>query len=111
MSSESLIPDNPLEFIQRCVQERKLFWTYHVNMRMKSRLIPRKMILDSVQYHKIIAAYPKDKYLPSYLVLSKYQDRVLHILFSVDTIEDNVRIITAYQPSLDEWDEDFETRR
>ncbi len=111
MSSESHIPDNPLEFIQRCVQERKILWTYHVNMRMRSRSIPRKMILDSVQCYRIIAAYPKEKYLPSYLVLSKYQDKVLHILFAVDTTEGNVRIITAYQPSLDEWDEDFETRR
>ena len=111
MSSESLIPENPLEFIQRCVQENKLLWTYHVNMRMKRRSIPRQMILDSVQHYKIIATYPKDKYFPSYLILSKYQDKILHILFAVDITEDNVRIITAYHPSLDEWHDDFETRR
>jgi hypothetical protein len=45
------------------------------------------------------------------LVLSKYQDKTLHILFAVDMTEDNVRIITDYHPSLDEWHEDFETRR
>jgi hypothetical protein len=111
MSSENLIPENPLGFIQRCVQEKKLLWTYHVNMRMESRSIPRQMILDAVQNYKIIATYPKDKYLLSYLILSKYQDTILHILFAADIKENNVRIITAYHPSLDEWHDDFETRR
>ena len=57
------------------------------------------------------AYYPKDKYFPSYLVYSHYQDKIFHVLFAVDIEEDNVRVITAYYPDLEEWKEDFKTRR
>ena len=111
MSPERVIPDNPLDFIKRCVNEQRIFWTYHVNMRMKGRFIPRQIVLDSIQHYEIIEEYPGDKYFPSYLVFSKYQDKVFHVLFAVDVEENNVRIITAYYPSLNEWEEGYKTRR
>jgi hypothetical protein len=80
-------------------------------MRMKGRFIHRQIILDSIQHYEIIEEYPDDKYFPSYLVLSKYQDKVFHVLFAVDVEEKNVRIITAYYPSLNEWEEGYKTRR
>ena len=104
-------PDNPLKFIRQCVKQRKIMWTYHVNMRMKGRFIPRHFILDSVASYEIIEKNPKDKYFPSYLVYSRFQNRIFHILFATDFEGDNVRIITAYYPSLEEWEEDFKTRR
>lgn len=58
-----------LEFIKSCIRRRKTHWTYHVNMRLKGRFIYREAILSSVETYKIIEEYPKDKYLPSYLVL------------------------------------------
>lgn len=60
--------DDPLRFIQRCVRERRLFWTYHVNMRLEGRHIHRDEILNAVESYAIIESYPDDKYLPSYLV-------------------------------------------
>jgi hypothetical protein len=80
-------------------------------MRMKGRFIHRQIILDSIQHCEIIEECPDDKYFPSYLVLSKYQDKVFHVLFAVDVEEKNVRIITAYYPSLNEWEEGYKTRR
>jgi len=41
MASERILPDDPLAFIVRCVREKRLFWTYHVNMRLKNRSISR----------------------------------------------------------------------
>lgn len=111
MPSKRSIPDDPLDFIKRCVTERRIFWTYHVNMRMKGRFIPRQIVLDSIQNYELIEEYPDDKYFPSYLVLSKYQDKIFHVLFAVDVEEKNVRIITAYYPSLEEWNEGYKTRR
>ncbi len=46
--------DDPLGFIQRCVRERKLFWTYHVNMRLERRHISRDAILNAVESYTII---------------------------------------------------------
>jgi len=80
-------------------------------MRLKDRFIPREFIIDSVDSYEIIEEYPRDKYLPSYLIYSQYRNRVFHILFATDVKEDNVRIITAYYPNPDEWQEDLKTRR
>ena len=101
----------PLEFIRRCVAQKKIFWTYHVNMRMRGRYIPREIILASHSSYEVIEEYPGDKYLPSYLIYSEYRGEQIHILFAIDTEGDNVRIITAYRPSPTEWEEDFKTRR
>jgi hypothetical protein len=105
------IPDNPLQFIQRCVRQGKVLWTYHVNMRLIGRFIPRRFIVESHADYEIIEEYPKDKYFPSYLVYSEYHGDVFHVLFATDVEGDNVRIVTAYRPSPEEWQEDFKTRR
>jgi hypothetical protein len=36
---------------------------------------------------------------------------ILHILFALDRETDTVRIITAYKPSPDKWEDDGKTRR
>lgn len=111
MAQDRVLPQDPLGFIQRCVREEKIYWTYHVNMRLKGRFIPRQTIVESVDNYEIIEEYPDDKYLPSYLVYSQYQGLPFHALFAVDVIGDNIRIITAYYPSPDEWEADLKTRR
>lgn len=99
---------DPLEFIRRCVRERKLFWTYHVNMRLERRHITRDEVLDAVGSYSIIESYPDDKYLPSHLVASPG----FHVLFAIDRDGDNVRVVTAYRPDPDEWEPpDFTSRR
>ncbi len=57
-----------LTFVKSCVKRRRVRWTYHINMRLKGRFIPREAILSSVDAYEIIEEYPGDKYLPSYLV-------------------------------------------
>ena len=63
--------ERELEFIIAKVAERKIFWTYHINMRMDERSISREAILETTENYEIIEAYPDDKYLPSYLVWTK----------------------------------------
>jgi len=111
MVFKDMVPDNPLAFIQQCVRERKIHWTFHVNMRLKGRSISRKKILESVSTFEIIEEYPKDKYLPSYLIYFQHQGSIFHVLFAVDVLGDNVRIVTAYYPDTEEWEEDLKTRR
>jgi hypothetical protein len=111
MVFERLIPENPLAFIQRCIRERKIHWTFHVNMRLKGRFISRQKILESVSTFEIIEEYPEDKYLPSYLIYLQHQGTVFHVLFAVDLAGDNIRIVTAYYPNIEEWEEDLKTRR
>jgi hypothetical protein len=103
--------DDPLTFIQRCVQERNVYWTYHVNMRLAGRHIGRSDILGAVRGYEIIESSPDDKYLPSYLVLARQADDAFHVLFATDVEADHVRVVTAYRPHPDEWEDDLKTRR
>lgn len=103
--------DEILNFIKSCIRRRRIRWTYHVNMRLKGRFIPREIILSSVDSYEIIEEYPEDKYLPSYLVYAKGQGQIIHIHVATDIVNDNVTIITTYRPTLDKWEKDFKTRR
>ena len=110
-SADQKFPADPLRFIQECVKDRRVLWTYHVNMRLQRRFIRREVVLDAVESYEIIEAYPEDKYLPSYLVLGRSAGEAFHVLFAVDVEGGNVRVVTAYRPSEGEWENDWKTRR
>jgi len=80
-------------------------------MRLKGRFIRRDAILSSVNRYEIIEEYPKDKYLPSFLVYTKYREQIIHIQIAIDIENNFITIVTAYRPSLDKWQKDFKTRR
>jgi hypothetical protein len=105
------IPADPLAFIRRCVVTGRIVWTYHVSMRLFKRGITRDIVLGGVQDYDVIESYPHDKYLPSYLVFSRTNGEVLHILFATDVAGDNVRIVTSYRPDPNEWAPDLKKRK
>lgn len=100
-----------LEFIRFCIKNRRILWTYHVNIRLKERFIPREAVLYSVDTYEIIEEYPEDKYLPSYLIYAEYKGEIIHIQIAADFENNNVRIVTAYRPTLNKWEQDFKSRR
>lgn len=110
-SEDRRIPDNPLGVIRDCVRAGSIYWTYHVNMRIHERSLPRQLILDAVDSYDIIEIYSEDKYLPSYLVWAKVADMIIHILFAVDVEAGNVRLVTAYRPDPEEWTENLKQRK
>lgn len=111
MAAKRMLPADPLGFIRSRIKERRVFWTYHVNMRLKDRAISREAILESILEYEIIETYPEDKYLPSYLVYSRHRNVAFHVLFAADVEGDNVRTITAYYPDPTYWNADLKTRR
>jgi Domain of unknown function (DUF4258) len=80
-------------------------------MRLKGRFIPTEFILCSVEAYEIIEEYPKDKYLPSYLIHTEQHGQIIHIHIAVDIKNDAVTIITSYRPTSDKWENDLKTRR
>ncbi|HEX7184630.1 MAG TPA: DUF4258 domain-containing protein [Thermoanaerobaculia bacterium] len=105
------VPAVPLSFIQTCVRNHRILWTYHVNMRLEKRFISRAEILDAADTYEVIEAYPEDKYLPSYLVFGRGVAGSFHVLFAADVAGNNVRVITAYRPDPKDWEPDLRTRR
>jgi hypothetical protein len=100
-----------ITFIRECIRAGKILWTYHVNMRLAGRFISRETLLSAVDSFEIIETYPDDKYLPSYLVYAAHRTEAFHLHIAVDRDGDNVRVITAYRPNQDKWEEDLKTRR
>ena len=74
VSRQRRVPDNPIAFVRKCVISGSIYWTYHVNMRIRERGIPKKWILDAIDSYEIIECYPDDKYLPSYLICNMGKD-------------------------------------
>jgi hypothetical protein len=66
---DRLLPADPVQFIQNCIR-RRLLWTYHVNVRLVGRFLPRESILAAAATFELVEAYQDDKYLPSYLAFS-----------------------------------------
>ena len=111
MAAGGLVPDDALAFIQKCVRDRKVYWTYHVNMRLAERHITRDDIFGAVDNYEIIESNPGDKYPPSYLVFAAPMTGGCHVLFGADVESDHVRVVTAYHPHLSAWEPDLKTRR
>ena len=40
-------------FDSACVTDGNIYWTYHVNMRLRSRKIGRKAIVDSLEKYEV----------------------------------------------------------
>lgn len=111
VSHERKLPEDPIGFIQERVRRRRIFWTYHVNLRLAGRFISREAVLAAVDTYQLVEAYPDDKYLPSYLVLARHASKAFHVLFAADIEGDNVRVVTSYRPDPGEWQADFSIRR
>ncbi len=111
MTRDRLLPRDPVHFVQHCVRRGRVFWTYHVNMRLAGRFIPRESILGAIDTLELVEAYPNDKYLPSYLLLGRVGSDAFHVLFAADVEGDTVRVVTAYRPDVGEWNNDLKSRR
>ena len=61
--------------------------------------------------YEIIEEYPKDKYLPSYLIYAQHENQIFHIQIAINMKNDNIAIVTAYKPTQDKWKEDLKTRK
>lgn len=62
--------DDTLKFIRRCIEEGKILWTYHVNMRLRGRSIPRETVIMSRNSFEVIEEYPEDRYSKLFVIFS-----------------------------------------
>ena len=100
-----------LGFIKKCVRQKRIIWTNHVNIRLKERFINRDNIINSIAEYEIIDEFPDDNFLPSYLIYTQKRNEILHLLVTVDFLNELVTIVTSYKPSLSRWERDFKTRK
>jgi hypothetical protein len=95
--------------IQEVFRESRYLFTAHASARAAQRAIRSNEINQAIASGEIIEDYPNDKYGPTCLILG-YTDaqRALHIQVSYPP---HVKIITVYEPSKSEWEDDLKTRK
>ncbi len=78
---------------------------------MFQRQISTEEVEFVLKYGEVIKEYPKDKPLPSRLIFAVYKRRPLHVVCSIDSVEKIIIIITAYEPALEIWTNNFKKRK
>ena len=97
------------------IRKRILSGRYVISFTHTEKLRRRKISLETIEeaMHggEIIEDYPNDPRGPSCLVFGMTQEgRPIHVVCG--TMEhDQLLVITAYEPSLEEWERDWRTRQ
>jgi hypothetical protein len=97
------------------IRQRVLNGLYLISFTHTEKLRRRKITLETIeqviQRGEIIEDYPNDPRGPSCLVLGMTQEgRPIHVVCG--TIEnDQLLVITAYEPNLEEWERDWRIRK
>lgn len=88
-----------------------IFFSNHAVKQMFQRNISVEEVKYVLQNGITINEYPDDRPYPSKLLFALKNEKPLHIVYSENIIENTIIIITAYEPSLDIWENDFITRK
>ena len=84
----------------------------HALIRCVERQIKMQDVEEALSNARIIASYPEDIPLKSYLLLGFTQNkRPLHIVAAIDEDAQLVWIITAYEPDKTQWNDSLTERR
>lgn len=78
-------------------------------------MFQRNISTDDVEFvllnSEIIKEYPDDKPYPSKLLLAFPNERPLHVVCSFNPVENRMIIITAYEPTLDIWVNNYKKKK
>ncbi len=100
-----------IQSIREKVEKGKYRISFTHTEKLRERKVEIMEIEESISVGEVIEAYPGDPRGPSCLILGfTYRDRPLHIVCG-DLEGERILVITAYEPSLEEWKEDWKTRR
>ena len=79
--------------------------------RMQERAITRADVLEVLREGQVIESYLDDLPYPSALVLGFVRGRPVHVVVALNSSVPEGHIITVYEPSPDEFEPDWRTRR
>ncbi len=100
-----------IETIWAKVRSGKYIISFSHTEKVRLRKIEAEEIEQAICNGTIIEPYPDDPRGPSCLVLGlTSRDRPLHVICG-RLEEDEILIVTAYEPDPEEWEADWKTRR
>ncbi len=78
--------------------------------KLRRRRIGAQDIEEAIRNGAIIEDYPKDPRGPSCLILGRSGERPIHVVCGLLN-QEQILIITAYQPDPEEWEAEWTTRK
>lgn len=100
-----------IELLKESMLSGSIEWRKHALQKMFEREISRKVVKEVVLEGEIIKSYDDDKPFPSALFFKKINNRPIHVIVSVDESNKITYIISAYEPSLSNFESDYKTRK
>lgn len=99
-----------IEKLQENYKQDRIIISIHAQERLRQRGIKQKDIKNCIMTGEIIEQYPDDFPFPSCLIFGyTVNNKILHVVASDEgTLS---RIITAYFPNTEKFDNNFKTRK
>ena len=82
----------------------------HAIQRMFQRNISEKDVRSILMKGEVIEGYSDDTPYPSRLILGWIGKRPIHIVAAENEMDDEIIIITVYEPDRRKWSDDFKRR-
>jgi Domain of unknown function (DUF4258) len=89
----------------------KIIFRIHAIQRMFERTINVEDIRSVINEGETIESYPNDLPYPSRLILGWSGKRPIHLVVADNPDEDQIIVITVYEPDASLWDAEYKRRR
>lgn len=101
-----------IKFVEECIRNKNLRFTKHAIQKMIEREIEPKGVMHALMSGEVIERNYESKPYPSFLVLGCLKSGdPLHIKCSKSDVYPKLRMVTVYEPSDEEWEKNFKTRK
>lgn len=101
-----------LKCIHEYSEEGRIRLKKHAFIRCIERRIKMYEIEEALLNSEIIASYPEDNPLKSYLIIDITQNkRPIHLVVATDDDTQHILIITAYEPDITKWNDSLTERK
>ena len=88
-----------------------IIYRIHAIQRMFERRISEENVRQVLQSGEVIEDYSDEMPFPSSLILGRRGERPLHVVMAENTKEDELVVITVYEPDSSQWKSDSRNRK
>ena len=92
------------------MSNEKITFRLHAVQRMFERNISAEEVRYALDTGEMIEEYPDDTPYPSCLILGCYMGRVIHVVAANNSLDEEIIVITVYEPDPSEWDPECRKR-
>ena len=93
------------------MDSRPIIFRIHAVQRMFERRISEENVRQVLQTGKMIEDYSDEMPRPGGLMLGRRGSRPLHVVVTENTRDDELVVITVYEPKLSHWKPGFKARK